>query len=457
MLNKILVITAILQAHALAQRCPSLTASYPTPSVASGYEARLVAQNLNKPRGIIFDNNNNLLVVEREVGITAFKVEGAGSCVTLKDKKVLVGDGTLNHGIELSEDGKTLYASSRDSVLKYNFDSDKLSVNGNGQVIVTGMTTDGQVTRTLLLSRKSKNKLLVSRGSDENIDLSAVDVNSGQSQIRIFDPSKNDVAYSAGTTLGWGLRNAVGLAENPKDGGIWSAESNADNIERDGFEIHENNPAEELNYHGKLDDANNPLLDANYGYPLCYGAWDISELPSAGRLQVGDQFAIAEENATRQDAFCNDSRQKPRLVFQPHTSPIDLKFDTKGENLYFSLRGSWNREDPVGYSVSVVKFGSDGQPTEPSSSTSALTPIFSNSNTTSCPNNCFRPAGLAWDRNGRLYVTSDATGEIYVITKSGGDALDATRPKASSATKETQFGIIGIIVTALATSVVFFL
>lgn len=205
------------------------------------------------------------------------------------------------------------------------------------------MTTDGQVTRTLLLSRKTKNKLLVSRGSDENIDLSTVDVNSGQSQIRIFDPSKAvDVEYTTGTTLAWGLRNAVGLAENPVDGGIWSAENNADNIERDGFEIHENNPAEELNYHGKLaDDVNNPLLDANFGYPLCYAAWNTSEIPSAGQLQIGEQFAIAEENSTRQDAFCNDSRQKPRLVFQPHTSPIDLKFDSKGEKLYVSLRGSW--------------------------------------------------------------------------------------------------------------------
>lgn len=204
------------------------------------------------------------------------------------------------------------------------------------------MTTDGQVTRTLLLSRKTKNKLLVSRGGDENIDLSAVDLPEGQSQIRIFDPSQSDVDFSAGTTLGWGLRNAVGLAENPLDGGVWSTENNADNIERDGFEIHENNPAEELNFHGKLsDDTSNALLGKNYGYPLCYGAWDVDEIPSAGNLQTGDQFAIAAENATKQDGFCNEAREKPKLVFQPHTSPIDIKFDTKGENLYVSLRGSW--------------------------------------------------------------------------------------------------------------------
>jgi glucose/arabinose dehydrogenase len=203
------------------------------------------------------------------------------------------------------------------------------------------MKTDGTVTRTLLLSRKSKNKLLVSRGSDENIDLSTVDINGGQSQIRIFDPSKANQDYGDGVTLAWGLRNAVGVAENPKDGGVWSAENNADNIERDGIEIHENNPAEELNYHGKLDDSKNPLLNKNYGYPLCYGVWNTSDIPSAGQLEIGQQFAIAEENATAQDPFCNQDRQAPRLVFQPHTSPLDLKFDSKGENAYISLHGSW--------------------------------------------------------------------------------------------------------------------
>jgi glucose/arabinose dehydrogenase len=197
------------------------------------------------------------------------------------------------------------------------------------------------VTRTLLLSRKSSSQLLVARGSDENIDLSTVDLNSGQSQIRIFDPSKTDVNYTTGTTLGWGLRNAVGLAENPITGGIWSTENNADDIERDGMSIHENNPAEELNYHGVLSSSSNALLDANFGYPLCYGAWDISEIPSAGELEIGEQFAIAAENATEQDAFCKVERQAPRLVFQPHTSPIDIKFDGSGENLYVSLRGSW--------------------------------------------------------------------------------------------------------------------
>ena len=356
----------------------------------------------------------------------------------------------LNHGIELTDDGKTLYASSLESVLKYAYDSSKQSTSGAPEIIVNELTTEGTVTRTLLLARKAGNKLLVSRGGDENIDLSSVDVNGGEAQIRVFDPAKRGQTYTSGTTLGWGLRNAVGVAENPKDGGIWSAENNADNIERDGFEIHENNPAEELNYHGVLSDANNPLLNKNYGYPLCYGAWNVSDIPSAGTLQVGQQFAITNENSTNQDAFCNTERQAPRLVFQPHTSPLDMKFDGKGENLYIALHGSWNKEDPVGYSVSIIKFGADGQPIEASTSTNALTPILSNRDTTGCPGFCFRPAGLAWDRNGRLYMTSDNTGEIYVITKSGGKALDESRPAASGAMVSSSYSTASIFIAVIA-------
>ncbi|KAF2189696.1 soluble quino protein glucose dehydrogenase, partial [Zopfia rhizophila CBS 207.26] len=404
------------------------------PSVASGYEARLIINGLTKPRGIHFDNKGNLLVVERGKGVTAFSLNyGDGSCVSVKEKKAVVGDGSLNHGIEITDDGKTLYASNADAVFKFDYDSGKMQTKGTGKTIITGMNSEELLTRTILLSRKTKNKLVVSRGNNDNLDLATIDVNNGRSQIRIFDPSKDNQNYTAGETLGWGLRNAVAVAENPRDGGVWSLDNSADNIDRDGFEIHENNPAEELNYHGKLSDDKAPERGRNFGFPLCFAAWNISEIPSAGRLQIGEQFAISDENATVQDPFCRSERQSPRLVFQPHSSPLDMKFDSKGDNAFVTLHGSWNKEDPVGYSVSIVKFGSDGQPTEPSTSTSALQPILGNSNTTACPDDCFRPVGLAWDKNGRLYMSSDSTGEIYVIVKSGGKPVDESRPSSSAA------------------------
>lgn len=89
----------------------TLTAAYAAPSVASGYAARLVATGLTLPRGIKFDTAGNLLVVEEGVGVTAMRFEDdGGSCVNLNSQGTIIADESFNHGIELSEDGSTLYA-----------------------------------------------------------------------------------------------------------------------------------------------------------------------------------------------------------------------------------------------------------------------------------------------------------------------------------------------------------
>jgi hypothetical protein len=95
MLNHLLFTIAAIQARAIAQSC-GLSNSFPAPLVADGYEAHLIAQGLTRPRGIIFDDKNNLLVVERGVGITSFMVDGSGNCVNLKNKKIVVSDGTVS-------------------------------------------------------------------------------------------------------------------------------------------------------------------------------------------------------------------------------------------------------------------------------------------------------------------------------------------------------------------------
>ena len=41
--------------------------------------------------------------------------------------------------------------------------------------------------------------------------------------------------------------------------------------------------------------------------------------------------------------------------------------------------------------------------------------IFTNADNSKCPGACFRPGGMTFDRQGRLFVSSDASGEIYVL------------------------------------------
>ena len=42
---------------------------------------------------------------------------------------------------------------------------------------------------------------------------------------------------------------------------------------------------------------------------------------------------------------------------------------------------------------------------------------MTNPDLTKCPGQCFRPAGLAFDAKGRLWMSSDTTGELFVLEK----------------------------------------
>jgi hypothetical protein len=91
-----------------------------------------------------------------------------------------------------------------------------------------------------------------------------------------------------------------------------------------------------------------------------------------------------------------------------------------------------NRQKPIGYKLSLVEFNGRGSPTALANSTNAAIDIVSNSNLTSCPQNCFRPVGLAWDSRGRLFFSSDSTGEIFVVTKTSGEGVQDVRQAANS-------------------------
>lgn len=92
-----------------------------------------------------------------------------------------------------------------------------------------------------------------------------------------------------------------------------------------------------------------------------------------------------------------------------------------------------------------MHFDSSGFPTEPLTSTTAATDILSNADNDECPTNCFRPVGLAIDQQGRIFVSSDASGEIYLITRdqaasgsSPSSAAGGVGPTATTGSESSQ-------------------
>jgi len=78
-----------------------------------------------------------------------------------------------------------------------------------------------------------------------------------------------------------------------------------------------------------------------------------------------------------------------------------------------------DKTNPVGYALSSIAFNAvTGQPVAPVDSKTALSEILSNPDHSKCPSGCLRPAGLVIDSTGRLFMSGDSTGEIYVFSKS---------------------------------------
>lgn len=180
--------------------------------LASGWKATKVAGGLTNPRSIQFDSAGNMLVVQAGKGISYHAI-GADGCTT--STKMLVSLNSLNHGIALSLDGKTLYASSMTQAFSWPYDAAAATV-GTRATIITGMVNGGShQTRTLAVHPTQANLLIVSHGSNANIDTGASDPKTARAIIKVFDlskiPSGGYNYVSGGWNAGYGQRNEVGI------------------------------------------------------------------------------------------------------------------------------------------------------------------------------------------------------------------------------------------------------
>lgn len=109
-------------------------------TVASGLSAEVIFSNLTVPRGITFDSQNNLLVVERGFGVTAF-TRVTSSVGDGWERTVVVSNPTFTHGIQV--DGPRLFVSTGALVQVYQYDASTRSVSGTPYTLIDGVPADG--------------------------------------------------------------------------------------------------------------------------------------------------------------------------------------------------------------------------------------------------------------------------------------------------------------------------
>lgn len=139
-------IFAVLFAYHLAlvaaQCTPHRTLTFRSPvTAAAGLAAHPIFANLSTPRGVAFDSHQNLLVVERGLGLTAFTEKEPGCDGWFRS--VVVQNANFTQGVQVDVVDGWVYVSTSGEVLRYLYDATSRQVRGEAQVIVNGIPPDG--------------------------------------------------------------------------------------------------------------------------------------------------------------------------------------------------------------------------------------------------------------------------------------------------------------------------
>ncbi|HKW44180.1 MAG TPA: PQQ-dependent sugar dehydrogenase, partial [Candidatus Eremiobacteraceae bacterium] len=329
-------------------------------TVPAGFTIELFAQGLSKPRFMAVAPNGDLLVAQPVRG-DVVALHGPAS------NPVVVASGLdLPHG--LAFDGSTLYIAVWDGVKKMTYPT------GTVTRVLGGIpeNTDHNF-RSLAVA--PDHAIYLGIGSscnvcDDNPPLATVE--------RIMG--------GAGRGYAVGMRNPSGLAFDAS-GRLWAVVNQRDDI----------GPTQSVTDDLPPDELDLVTDGADFGWPRCYPD------PKASKRDPNPEYPHADCGGTKAAS----------LNFQAHSAPLGIAFYEQHEfpasyrgGAFVAFHGSWNRRAPTGDKVVFVKF-SHGRPT---GYTDFVTGWLVDGRYTG------RPAGLAVDARGDLYISDDQAGAIYRVT-----------------------------------------
>jgi len=315
-------------------------------------------------------------------GVLLVSSSGEGKVVALPDSKhtgraerIVTVLSELNepHGLAFYE-GK-LYVAENNKLSRYDWDEANLRAT-NPKPIADLPRHGGHSTRSLVFHG---GKMYVSAGSSCNV---CVEKDPRRAAVTEFNPDGSGQKLFAS-----GLRNAVGMAVNPKTDTVWVTVNGRDWL---GDDL----PPEVIIDLGKN--------GGDGGWPYCYG----DRIPDSNFAKTANNRC---QNMTR-----------PRVQMQAHSAPLGLAFyegtmfpPEYRNNIYVALHGSWNRSVPTGYKVVRVKLDDKGQPRGGAEDfiTGWLAP-----GETKRGRWMGRPVGIVFGGDGSMYVSDDAAGLIYQVT-----------------------------------------
>ena len=335
--------------------------------LADGFHISVFAE-APSARMMVFSPDGVLLVSEPDEGKVVALPDPKHTGKAERSVDVFTGL-TEPHGLAFYK-GK-LYIAENNRIRSYDWDEANLKAS-NPKQLADLPGRGGHSTRTVVFHG---DKMYVSAGSSCNV---CIESDPRRATVMEFNPDGSSMKiYTKG------LRNAVGMAINPKTDTVWVTVNGRDRI---GDDI----PPETIY------DLGTGGNDA--GWPYCYG----DRIPDREFTKAGDNRC--------------ESVLRPKVQMQAHSAPLGLSFYEATSfpaeyrnNVFVAFHGSWNRSVPTGAKVVRIKLDEHGQPTGGAED-------FITGWQDAHGKRWGRPVGIVTADDGSMYISDDMGGYVYRVT-----------------------------------------
>ncbi len=337
-----------------------------------GFSIEVFADDMPEARSLVLGEQGTLFVSTRKRGdvyAIPLEVDGDGQYRAGK-RRTIASDLYMPNGVAFRNGD--LYVAEVNRILRFD--------NIEEQIAASVEAPEFEIIRDDYPSARHHGWRYIAFGPDDKLYVSIgapcnICDEPGYAVITRLNPDGSDREVFAE-----GVRNTVGFTWHPDTGVMWFTDNGRDWM---GDDL----PPCELN--------RAPRAGMDFGFPHCHGA-SILDPDFAGKHRC-DEFT------------------PPALELGPHVAPLGLKFYTGDQfpeeyrkQLFIAEHGSWNRSEPIGYRIVLVRV-EDGN---------AVSQEIFAEGWLQDGDSWGRPVDLLILPDGSMLVSDDAGGRIFRISYS---------------------------------------